>query len=330
MNHDLDPEENDAELYVAGQKLKATALKPGSRVGLVAPGSRPESPRVFKRCLQIVEEMGYVPLAGESVLKYNGFSAGSDKERLEDFHAFLHDDSVEALLFVTGGYGALRLLPVLDFSHIRKNPKLYLGSGDNDSILLAINELTGLVVFHGPNLDQIDDRHSFDSVKKTLSGDGLQEISCRDDSDPAFERAAYSLSDKICSGISCGGNLSALTSLFGSRYQPQMQNKILLLDDFAERYSFLDRWFTTLYLAGTLTQVAGIAFGEFPNCGIRGADNMLSIEDTFGDRIKELGLAACFGFKFGMASKNNVIPLGINTELDCGAGKLKFLESTLS
>jgi muramoyltetrapeptide carboxypeptidase len=333
MNVELESEngEENEEITIEKTQLKPSPLKAGSKVGLICPASRPDSPRSFKRCMQIIEDMGFVPVAGKNVLRYDGFTAGTDEERIDDLHTFIEDDSIGAILSVCGGYGALRLLPLLDFAQVRQHPKIFLGSGDNDALLLAINELTGLVVFHAQNLEEIDDNHTYTAVKSLLYGKNLEnQIRCRDEEDASFAAAAYPLSEELVEGIICGGNLSSLCTLFGTKYQPQLKDKILALDDFTERNSILDRWFTTLYLSGVLFEVAGIAFGDFPACGGRGADNMLSIEDTFGDRIKELRLPACFGFKFGRANKDNVLPIGIQAKLDCGQGILEFLESPLN
>lgn len=331
MNTDLEHEDSEPELALPKDQFKAQPLKPGAKVGLVAPSSRPGSPLVLRRCLQVIEEMGFQPVAGNNVMNNAGFTAGTDDERIDDLHTFLQDPSIEGLLCVSGGYGAARLLPLLDFAQIRRHPKIILGSGDNDALLLAINELTGLVVFHGPNLDEIGDQHSFNSVKAALSGSNHQvSINCRDADDASYEAVKYSLTDRVCEGIICGGNLTALSSLFGTRYQPKLEGKILILDDFSERNDILDRWFTTFYLASTLNDVVGIAFGGFPACGPRESKNMLSIEDTFSDRIKELGTPACFGFKFGRRSKDNVVPTGVRARLDCGRGTLQVLEPALA
>ena len=327
---EVDLEEHDSESEVTDvstEKLKAAALKPGDRVALVAPSSRPESPLVLKRSVQIIEELGYRPVLGKHVLKYSGFSAGFDQERFEDLNTFINDDSISAIMCLSGGYGALRVLPLLDFSEVRIHPKIIVGSGDSDVILSAVNHLTGLVVFHGPNLDEVSNRYTFDSLRSVLSGySELPVVNCRDADDEPFEGVAYSLSDKTCNGMVRGGNLTAISSLFGTRYKPDFEWNILALSDFGERNSILDRWFTTLYLSGTLHKLAGIAFGAFPNCHPRGSTNMLSIEDTFGDRIKELNLPACFGFKFGNSGKSQYLPIGINAQLDCAKGILSYIE----
>lgn len=327
---ELDQEE-ESESQMPLAKLKANVLRPGSKVALVAPASRPEKPSVLGRCTKLVEDMGFVPVLGNHVLKYDGFSAGSDEERLEDMQRFLEDDGIEALFCLSGGYGALRLLPLLDFGQVRKCPKVIVGGGDNDAILLAINQLTSLVVFHGPNLDEIKDEKTFENFRRSLcqAGEGRKVCAFDEKEGPDFDRRFYSLSESKVEGELCGGNLTALSSLYGTRYQCELAGKILALDDFSERSSILDRWFTTLYLAGSLRELAGIAFGAFPGCGPRGSNNMLSIEDSFGDRLKETGPPACFGFKFGSSYDNNLLAVGIKAQLDCASGTLCFLESAL-
>lgn len=318
-------ENDEAELELSNEQIKAPPLKAGARVGLISPASRVTAPSILHRSSRIIEELGYIPVLGKSTLSYGGFTAGTDQERLEDLQLFLADDSIEAIVCVSGGYGAARLLPLLDFAQVRKTPKLLIGSGDNDALLAAINQLTGLVVFHGNNLEDVEDKYTYNSLRQTLSGSREEiSINCRDSNDEAYETNLYSLSSQVSSGTVCGGNLTAVSSLFGTKYKPDFSQKILILDDFSERNSILDRWFTTLYLSGTLSAVAGIAFGGFPSCHPRGSNNMLSVEDTFGDRIKELAVPACFGFKFGNQSKSNYLPIGLNAELNCAKGTLVY------
>ena len=319
---------DESELDLSNEQIKAPALKAGARVGLICPGSRPASPSALHRASKIIEELGYTPVTGKSVLSYGGFTAGSDQARLEDLQSFLADDDIEAITCVSGGYGAARLLPLLDFAQLRKTPKIIIGSGDNDTLLAAINQLTGLVVFHGSNLADVDDKYTYNALRHTLSGSRQNlSINCSDANDEPFEIKYYSLSDELCRGTVSGGNLTAISSLFGTKYKPDFTGKILVLDDFSERNSILDRWFTTLYLSGTLSSISGLALGGFPSCHPRGGNNMLSVEDTFGDRLKELSVPACFGFKFGGDSKSNYLPIGISAELDCKKGTMTYLES---
>lgn len=127
-----------------------------------------------------------------------------------------------------------------------------------------------------------------------------------------------------------GGNLTALTGLMGTPFQPLLEGAILYLEDVNEHNDMLDRWFTTLYVSGVLKKVVGVAFGDFDNCGARDSYNLLSLEDLFGDRLKELEKPSCFGFPFGQSARSKTIPMGVRARLDAEAGTIAFLESALS
>jgi muramoyltetrapeptide carboxypeptidase len=70
--------------------------------------------------------------------------------RAADLNAAFADTSVDAIFCLHGGYGASRILPLLDYETIRKNPKVICGYSDITALLNAIHRLTGLVTFHGP------------------------------------------------------------------------------------------------------------------------------------------------------------------------------------
>ena len=60
------------------------------------------------------------------------------------------DPAVDALWCVRGGYGASRLLPLLDWDLIRANPKALVGYSDITALHMALHTQAGLVSFHGP------------------------------------------------------------------------------------------------------------------------------------------------------------------------------------
>src|SRR3990167_5427025 len=136
--------------------VKPAALKPGDKVALVCPASRPESPQVIKRSVKIVEELGFRPVIGKHVLSIHGYTAGTDEQRLDDLMTFLDDDSVAGLFCVTGGAGSISLLSGLPYSLVSTKPKVLVGGNDNTHLLLAIHTCSRLVVLYGPNLDEIN------------------------------------------------------------------------------------------------------------------------------------------------------------------------------
>lgn len=312
--------------------VKAPALKEGDRVALVAAASRPRAPSVVVRCKKIVAEMGLVPVVGKHVMDISGFMAGSDEDRLADLHEAIADPSIAGIFFLTGGYGTLHLLPFLDYDLIAQHPKVYAGCDDNTALLNAIHAKTGLITFHAPNVEQIRNKYLFRLYKQAVMS--TEPIALLDATAHAdFEVCAcdfYCAVEGSVQGRTVGGNLTALASLLGTPYEPPFQDRIIFLEDINEQNSILDRWFTSLYLSGHLQRAAGAAFGSFENCNPRGAVNMLSIMDTFGDRMQYLRKPGCFGFPFGQFRDTSIVPIGVNASLDCSAGKFEFLESALA
>jgi muramoyltetrapeptide carboxypeptidase len=312
--------------------IKPPALKNGDRVGLVAPCSRPATPAVVAAAERVVREMGLVPVTGKNVLNVHGFMAGTDSERLSDLRHFLHDPSIAGIFCITGGYGAIHLLPFLDYKGMADNPKVIVGGEENSVLLNAIFERAGLVTFYGPNLEDVKTSQTFSNLQQSVTThETFAPVTAFvDGSDSRFEASFYCAVEGDVEGHLIGGNLTSLVSLLGTPFEPRMSGSILFLDDVHEQTGILDRWFTTLYLAGHLQTCKGVALSLFENCGPKDSINMLSVMDMFSDRLKYLDKPSCFGLPFGQTRNTQVVPLGINGRLFAAAGRLEFAEPALS
>jgi muramoyltetrapeptide carboxypeptidase LdcA involved in peptidoglycan recycling len=68
------------------------------------------------------------------------------------------DKNVKAIVAIRGGWGCNRLLgegvggagALLDFDVIRANPKPLVGYSDLTGLLTSIQQITGMITFHGP------------------------------------------------------------------------------------------------------------------------------------------------------------------------------------
>lgn len=310
--------------------LKANALKPGDRVGLVAPGGRPYRPSVVSRAARLVEDMGFSPIIGEHVLEVKGHTAGSVADRISDFNRFLNDDSVSAIFCISGGFGALSLLPFLEYAAIERQPKIIVGGGENTTILMGVQKRTGLITFHGPNLEDIKSESTFLSLKSTLTASSaLTTLFAGTGNGAAWSDShSHVAVDGIGQGPLLGGNLTGLASLFGTEFEPDLTDAVLFLTDHDERNDILDRWFTTLYVSGQLEKVKAVALGYFDNCGNKGSFNILSVEDLFSERLVELNLPSIFDFPIA-GGACPTIPIGLTVALDTRRKTLEFLQPAL-
>lgn len=309
--------------------IKAKALKPGDRVALVAPGGRPYKPSVVSRAARLVEDMGFKPVIGAHVLEVRGHTAGSIAQRVDDFNKFLNDDDVSALFCVTGGFGSLSLLPHLDFGAVERNPKIIVGGGENTAIVLGLHSRTGLITFHGPNLQDINSEASFVSFKSALTRQTILEPIVAATVNSAWSEAhSHVAVEGIGQGHLLGGNLTGLVSLFGTAFEPELSGAVLFLTDHDERNDIIDRWFTTLYVSGQLEKVKAVALGYFDNCGNKGSFNMLSVEDSCAERLVQLNLPSIFDFPIA-GGASPTVPIGVSSALDTRRRTLDFLQSAL-
>ena len=310
--------------------VKPRALRKGDRVGICAPSGRPATPGVVAAAERMVREMGFVPVLGKHVLSIHGFMAGTDSERLSDLAGFFSDESIAGIFCISGGYGATHLIPYLDYKSIAASPKVVVGCADNTVLLNALFAHAGLVTFHAPNLEDIDSRSTFDRFRSAVtSTDSFAPLTALNGEDSAFDKKFFCAVEGVVEGHLIGGNLTALVTLLGTPYEPRFNGSIIFLDDVNEQSGMLDRWFTTLYLAGHLQTCRGVVCGAFQDSGPKNAWNMLSVMDLFVDRLKYLGTPSCLGLPFGQTKDTNVVPVGIQARLDATAGRLEFLEPAL-
>ncbi len=135
----------------APTRLLPVPLRKGDYVGLVSPSSPVNEAFDLQLAQEVMQALGFKVKTGEHYGDRRGHLAGSDAGRAEDINAMFSDPQVKALICVRGGSGGARLLPLLDYEAIRRNPKVLLGYSDITALHSAIQARTGLVTFHGPN-----------------------------------------------------------------------------------------------------------------------------------------------------------------------------------
>ncbi len=308
--------------------IKPQALKKGDRIALVSPASRPESTQVLARAFAVVEKMGFKPVIAKHALAINGYLAGTNEERAQDIMDAFCDDSIAGIFCLEGGFGSIKTLSLLDFGKIKKHPKIFMGSHENTCLLTALHHQSSLVVFHGPNICCVDKVESIAEIKSTLcSANILPPVTPSINSFPAgFHHTAFGGNAQ---GTLLGGNLNALASLMGTKYSAHFTNKIVFFCERNERNDIMERWLTSLHLAGYLKRIAGIAFGEFPDCGTKDSLSMKSYQDIFSERMVEHKIPSTFNMPIGDSSLCRVMPIGIKAKLDATNGKIEFTESAL-
>ena len=316
-------------LAAARGQLLAAGLNKGDTVGLVSPSSASSERLSLQLAREAMEAFGFVVKTGAHYAARHGHLAGTDAERAGDLNAMFGDKQVKAIICVRGGSGAARLLPLLDYDSIRRNPKVLLGYSDITALHSAIHAKTGLVTFHGQIGSGSWNKFNVEQFQRVLLDRELVEyrnkIEAGDELVPRQNRTITIRGGKA-RGELVGGNLTVLTALAGSPYLPDFTGKILFLEDVGEAPYRVDRMFSTLKLMGALDKVAGVIFGECTDCKPGDGYGSLTLEQIFDDYITPLGIPAYRGAMIGHIREQFIVPVGGKVELDADAGTFRLLE----
>jgi len=313
--------------------IKPKRLAPGDTVAMVAPASATFKTVELDVARESLEALGLKVKVGGHLLDRHGYLAGQDKDRADDINRFFADPAVRAVLPIRGGWGSSRLLPLLDFDAIRRNPKIVLGYSDITALLLSIHARTGLVTFHGPNGMGRWDEFSVNWVRQILF-DG-QAVTLENPHDKGeflvqTENRIQTITPGTARGPILGGNLTVLTAIMGSPYLPNWDNSILFLEDVGEDIYRIDRMMTTLKLAGVLARIKGFVFGTCSECEPGSGYGSLTLEEVFDDHIKPLNIPAWQGAMIGHRQPQFTIGEGIEVEIDATAGRIRMLEPAVA
>ncbi|TAK97381.1 MAG: LD-carboxypeptidase [Verrucomicrobia bacterium] len=306
-------------------------LQPGDTIGLLAPASAPPDWKRVEAGIAALEKLGFKTKLARHAKARLGFLAGSDRDRAADLMSLFADKLVTAIMCLRGGYGSARLLDRLDYSVIRRNPKIFIGFSDITSLHCAFLNEAGLVSFHGPMVNS-------DFAEATLPPVAVNSF-LRTLTQPApagdialgyRKRTVKTLRGGVTRGRLIGGNLSLLCTTLGTRWQPEFRGRLLFLEDLGEEPYRFDRMLTHLLNAGVLPQVAGVAIGLNHNCEDpkrkRGGQYRQSLEDVMRERLLGLKVPVVAGLPFGHVPHNATLPIGLRAELDANAGRLSILE----
>lgn len=277
-------------------------MKQGDTVAIVSP-SGPPHPVLLKRGVERLEGLGFKVVVGAHALDRGGLGhlAGDDAARAADLQAAWCDPAVSVVFCSRGGYGAGRLLGLLDWDAMRAGAragrKVLVGSSDITALHNAFAIELGVPTLHGPMAacdviarEDGPEPRTWESLQAALSGAAGP---VRGDRVLAAGRAE---------GVLYGGNLSLLASMCGTRWQPSFAGRIAFLEDVGEEPYRIDRMLTQLLQAGVFDGVRGIALGSWVDCG--------DPYPVLTDRLEPLGVPILAGLPMGHGSPQISMWLG--------------------
>lgn len=308
-------------------RVKPPALQAGDTVGIVAPGSAIDRGALKSGC-DGLRRLGYHPFYLDSIFEQDHYFAGSAQRRARELEEMFEREEVRAIVCARGGYGCNYLLPELDLAKVVAHPKVFVGYSDVTSLLTYFCDTANLVTFHGPMVTK--DFAAADGVNLAYwlgatGGSGQWTVSS------AREPGAIGLVQGSGEGYLYGGCLSLLAASLGTPFEVKTAGTILFLEDVNAKPYQVDRMLMQLKLAGKLTGVRGIVFGEMLDCR-QNAEQSYTLEEVVRRVVGDLGVPVAYGLPSGHVSRQNItLPIGVRAGLEVQREvRLTILESATS
>ncbi len=284
------------------------ALAPGATLGIVAPSSWARA-RNLRRGVAHLERSGYrVKLFCSPHLTY-GYLAGPDRVRARLLERAFADPAVDAILCERGGYGALRMVDLVDFRIMRRHPKIFVGYSDITVLHMALYTQANLRTFYGPMVAFPAPAYTWRSLWRVLSDPRpVGPVPLPPGWHPTFLRPGRA------TGRLFGGTLSLVSKLVGTRYLPDLRGAILFLEDVNEKPYKLDGYLAHLRLAGVFDCIGGLVLANFKNC--RSPRESLSVDEVFRDYFRRAPYPVAVHLPFGHLNPMFTLPLGGRATLD--------------
>lgn len=266
------------------------------RCGIFAPSS-PVGHVELEAGLARLRSLGFDFVVAEQTLERHFLFAGTDERRAEALLEFAFDDSIDFVWCARGGYGAGRLIPLLDRATIGRIPprKLLVGYSDvtvlHEFVRRRWNWSTLHAIMPAGNAGKVPD----DVWTETAALIKRESVSLALPVRFVLNPIGRPIEAKVV-----GGNLALMHSLCGTPFQPDTRGKLIFLEDVSEKLYAIDRYVVQLEQAGLFDECAGVVLGDFTDCPDEcntmldpaGGDKRVPLRPTFD---AEAGLHAIFG-----------------------------------
>ncbi|WP_329061483.1 S66 peptidase family protein [Amycolatopsis sp. NBC_01480] len=291
--------------------MRPPRLKAGDTIALVAP-SGPVPADLLEAALPVLRGWGLKVQVGASVrASASGYLSAPDEARAAEFTEAWLDPEVTCVLAARGGYGAQRMLDLVDWPALREaGPKVLAGSSDVTALHRAVSVHLGLDTLFSPMpASVLFDAFAAEHLRRTLFEPERHRVLRTAEPDVLVPGRA--------SGVLVGGNLSLLAAGIGTAEQGSARDGIVLLEDVTESVYRLDRMLTQLLRAGWFDGVRAVVLGSWAACG-----DPAEIRSLLLERLAPLEVPMLGDFGFGHVASSPTVPLGARAALDVELGTL--------
>ena len=284
-------------------------LKEGDEIRLIAP-SRFIEEDLLEKATIFYEKNDLKVSFGAHILEKDNQFAGSTEKRAEDLQTAIDDENVKAIIAFRGGYGAAKIVDMVNWENFKKSPKWFCGYSDACAIHSHIQSL-GICSLHSTmpvHITETKEEHimSFYAQLEVLKGESIEYY------------LEYEAEFPIIEGKIIGGNLSVLYSVLNSKSDFDWNNHILFLEDLDEYLYHIDRMMNGLQRATKLQKLKAIVLGGLTDMNDNKVPFGKDAEEIISTYAKKNKTPIFYGLPTGHQPLNLPIKLGHEVKIEGG------------
>ena len=245
----------------------------------------------------ILVEMRLVPIFTKYIYR-DKFGRGAKAQvRAEELMFFYKNKEIKAIFDISGGDIANEVLDYLDYDVIKRNYKPFFGYSDLTTVLNALGSQTNEMNFLYQILNIIESTVIRDSFENTFMKN---------------EQTLLDVKWKFLQGSSIegemiGGNIRCFLKLAGTKYFPEVENKVLFIEGLGTSIEGLVTHLAQLKQIGVFDKISGLLIGTFTKI-----EKEISVEELF-ELIQEYipsSLAVAKTHEVGHAKDSKILKIG--------------------
>lgn len=298
------------------QNQRWSYLKKGDTVEVIAPSGRFEF-SVLEEIKKFLTDLGLNYHIPDNILGDDLLCANSEAMRFEQLKQALLNKNSQAVWCVRGGYGATKLLPLLNQVQPPPHAKLFIGFSDITALHIFLQQKWHWTTLHGASLEQCAmkkiSRKSIDCLLQVILGADTHITKPYAKLIPLNKLANE---NRLIHSTIVGGNLCLVQTSIGTGWQIQPYDKILFLEDVGERGYRVDRMLEQLKQAGIFSGIKALLLGDFTDGKDPDGKNLVpAVLERFAQQ-SNFPVLQCSGI--GHGKTNNPLPLGTHVVLQLG------------
>ncbi|MCH8567090.1 MAG: LD-carboxypeptidase [Balneolales bacterium] len=290
--------------------LPCKPLATGGTIGVFAPSS-PAEPQKLERGIHYLESLGFNVVSSESCKQNLHYICGTGEERSAHLMEMVNDDKIDAIFCMRGGFGALMMLPFLDYERIAQKRKIIAGFSDVTALQWAIWTKTRLISFSAGMV-------ATDMARQPLNGDFtkkfwtlLQNGHCSYELllQPDSGKSNFP-KEKSLQGYALPGTLSVACMLQGSQFLPNPKNSIAIFEDVDEPRHKYEAYLQQFRLSGFLHKLNAAAIGCFSPALEEQYPSIPPLNTIFQRAFEGCNYPVFEGLRYGHVDDKICLPVG--------------------